>query len=458
MSPGFVFFKTRRLASRVVLTGTLCMMLPLAAMAAGTVAGTVTGTATDNAVAAQTLMVEVPSATTHAHDAVAAGAAMATPAVTDWKTVLAAALARSPQQQVLRARAEQVNALGRRGDSLLADAPAVNLRYQTDQIGSDGGLREYEAGVELPLWRPGQRHANQVLARSAGKALEQSRAVLMLDVAGRVRDSVWQVALRQNNLALTRAEWQTAQALERDVNKRVQRGEMARADSLLAREESLRKQVVYLQTEAALRHAQDQYRSLTGLTRLPRSRAEVLSTRDSVARHPLLAEAEANVSQTRAWLEAVRQASGGSPQLLLGGRRERGVVTDNYVDSVGISLRLPLGTAAHTGAGISEAARVYAEALASRDSVQRRLQVQLHEAEHSLHATRSALQIAAEQNRLAKENLRLAHIAFSAGETDLVGLLRVQALAFAAQRNEQELKIMLQRAVSRYNQAVGVLP
>ena len=73
-------------------------------------------------------------------------------------------------------------------------------------------------------------------------------------------------------------------------------------------------------------------------------------------------------------------------------------------------------------------------------------------------ATEAALQIAEEQNRLAQENLRLARVAFSVGETDLVGLLRVQTLAFAAQRSAQELRILRQRGIARYNQAVGVLP
>ena len=33
------------------------------------------------------------------------------------------------------------------------------LRYQSDQFGSDAGLEEYEAGIELPMWRWGGRDA-----------------------------------------------------------------------------------------------------------------------------------------------------------------------------------------------------------------------------------------------------------------------------------------------------------
>jgi hypothetical protein len=44
------------------------------------------------------------------------------------------------------------------------------------------------------------------------------------------------------------------------------------------------------------------------------------------------------------------------------------------------------------------------------------------------------------------------------GEADLVSLQRVQALAFAAERTALQQNLAVQRAISRYNQAVGVLP
>lgn len=395
-----------------------------------------------------------PSGTqSHAHEPAEGGPP---PTLQD---VLAAAYSRSPQLQVLDARGREVQALTRHADSLIANNPAVSLRYQSDRLGSDQGLREYEAGIDLPLWRPGERDANLGVARRAYDALTGSQAALRLHVAGQVREAVWQVALMHNNVALAEQEWKTAQALEQDVAKRVRLGELAKTDLLLARDEALRKQSAYLQAVAEWRHSQDQYRALTGLDRLPRKRGETRSPRTTIVpEHPLLAEAQANVAEAQAQLDAARQASGGNPELTIGGRRERGFVAENYISSIGVSVRVPFGTAAHTGPRISRAARAYADALAERDRLQRRLRIGLHEAEHTLSATEESLKIAEEQNALAQENLRLARVAFSVGETDLVGLLRVQTLAFAAQRSEQELRIMRQRAIARYNQAVGVLP
>ncbi|MCL4801791.1 MAG: TolC family protein, partial [Burkholderiales bacterium] len=144
--------------------------------------------------------------------------------------------------------------------------------------------------------------------------------------------------------------------------------------------------------------------------------------------------------------------------LVFSGKRQRGAAGQDYVASLDVTFRVPFGVAAHTGPRVSEAARAAAEAQAERDALVRRLALALQEAGLALEASESALLLAEEQNRLAQESLRLARTAFAVGETDLVGLLRVQSLAFAAQRGAQELRTLRERAIARYNQAAGVLP
>jgi outer membrane protein TolC len=99
-----------------------------------------------------------------------------------------------------------------------------------------------------------------------------------------------------------------------------------------------------------------------------------------------------------------------------------------------------------------------AKAMSERDRVRFEMETALHEAEHNLEVTRAELEITTRRNQIAQENLRLANKAFSLGESDLVSLLRVQALAYEAERALSSRKIQLQWDITRYNQAVGVLP
>jgi cobalt-zinc-cadmium efflux system outer membrane protein len=66
--------------------------------------------------------------------------------------------------------------------------------------------------------------------------------------------------------------------------------------------------------------------------------------------------------------------------------------------------------------------------------------------------------LAAQSSRLATDNLRLAERAFALGETDLPTLLRVRAASWDADANLERRRFARAGAVSRWNQAIGVLP
>ena len=78
------------------------------------------------------------------------------------------AVERYPRTRLLEARSAQVEALRRQTESVVAGAPALLLRHQTDRIGSSDGLREWEGGIQLPLWLPGQRQARRAFTERAG--------------------------------------------------------------------------------------------------------------------------------------------------------------------------------------------------------------------------------------------------------------------------------------------------
>jgi outer membrane protein TolC len=260
------------------------------------------------------------------------------------REVVAAAYTRLPQRQTLEAEAGEVEALARRSDSLIADSPSIDTGYRTDQVGSRDGYREWEAGMALPLWKPGQRHAEQELARRAASVLDHRSSVLMLAVAGEVRERIWNTARAQNNLELAQKEWDTAVSLEGNVERRVQLGELAKMDLLLARDATLSKRAAYLRAQTDFENAKRRYVSYTGMTRLPEHQGEKLSPLIAVAEtHPELAEARAGVERAQAQLASTRHAGAGSPMLFLGGSGERDDSDSDFNNRLGLSLSLPPG-------------------------------------------------------------------------------------------------------------------
>jgi outer membrane protein TolC len=369
-------------------------------------------------------------------------------------------LERHPNLQVLTARIEEAEAMSKAANTLLAGSPAVILRHQTDQLGSRSGLREWEAGLEMPLWFPAQKAARQYLAEQAQQNVPIAKTALSLLIAGQVREYLWEIAWQKNLLALSTQEMNAAKSIENKVRRRFELGELARTDLLLAQEESLRKQTALLSAQTEVQHAQKRYELFTGLNHIPSDYQEKLSTIEEVSlEHPFLNQAQSKVLQAQAQVQVSRAEKRENPQVVLGVRRERTRYNDDpYQNSVGLSVRIPLGNEAHAATRITTAERVQTELQSERDLLKRDLEVALHEAEHMLNTYRETLVLAKQQHQLAQENLRLTRQAFEIGETDLVSLQRVQALAFAAERAALQQNLAVQRAIARYNQAVGVLP
>lgn len=373
--------------------------------------------------------------------------------------VLQVAFERHPQQPVLKAGIAGVEARDKHAFAVLPAAPAINLNHQTDVIGSGRNLREWGAAVEIPVWLPGQKAAREAVAREARSGLDAGRDGMLLETAGKLRDAYWDVVANTNTVALGQQRVETAQKLEHDVQRRQQAGEMAQTDVMLARNETLQARTALLRAEAEMRHAEHRYWMLTGLTYLPVDAEEkqALEVRPD-DRHPLLAAYVRRIALAQEERNLMRVEKRENPQLMLNARHERGAFDSAYDSSVGVAVRIPLDADVRGAPLLARAEMDLAHAVSELEQQRLALSAAMHEAEHNLEVTRGELAIVEEQHRLAQENLRLAHKAFVLGETDLVHLMRVQALAYEAERALNNRRIQLKWDIARFNQAAGVLP
>jgi len=373
--------------------------------------------------------------------------------------VLQKAVERNPQRYVLQAMDGDVQARYMHARGVLPAAPAVSLRHLNDTIGSGRGEREWEAELELPVWLPGQRNARQAVASESQADLAASREGLALQVAGVLRDTVWDIAMNANNVDVVRQRLHTTESLQHDVERRYQAGELAKTDFMLAQNETLQARAALLRAEAELRHAQHRYTVLTGLSDIPARTDELLSDKTGLNdQHPLLREAEAKIALAQNERELVRVERRENPQLMLAARSQRGAFDNQYNDSIGFKVRIPFESESRSAPMLAAAETNVAKAMSERERLQYVMETALHEAEHNLEVTRAELGVVTQQNQIAQDNLRLGKKAFALGETDLVSLMRVQSLAYEAERALSSRKIQLQWDTARYNQAVGVLP
>ena len=371
----------------------------------------------------------------------------------------AAAWERHPAARTALARHDAFAARRDAADSFLSGAPTATLSNRNDRLQRDAGQSEWEAGIALPLWLPGYQERTLALIereQSAYAALvEQARWKL----AGEVRESWWQAMLAGNERAVAEAHGDTARHLANDVERRVRAGELPRMDAHQARAAEAAAAAAIAEADGRAHRAERNFLALTGLPLLPASdgmneqRRQVPTTP-----HPQRAALETAIATARARLDVAARNSRDLPEIMLGMRRERPVAEADWQSSTIVGVRIPLATDARNRPRVAAANAELVEAEALLSYERQRVDAERDAAGRELQRADEALALAETRRALASEMRREYARAFALGDIDLPQRLRVDADAFAAELAAARARLEAARAVSRYNQAIGVLP
>ena len=368
-----------------------------------------------------------------------------------------AALARDPAQELLPALTRESQALAQRSRSWLSEPPALALHWQDDSALSDAGLREAEAGVEWPLWWPSVREASRSLAQaSASQAALRSR-YNRWQAAGVVRERLWALGLADADLAQARAAERSAAQLHEQVLARVRAGDLAHTDELMSEQERLAREAERAALEREYRAQRASFRFLVGLDPDLRGLTAEPPAPMAVDAHPGLAVLAQEASRAEAEWQKSLATGAGAPVVQLGTRRERGSRDEEDVNSLGVGVSIPFASRARVDERAA-AERAMAEARLRWHQGIRDQAVAGQEAEAALQSAEEAWPLIQRRGALAQRQQDLAQAAFTAGEVDLMDLLRIrEQTRLAVQEVErQRIRIGWQRA--RLNQIMGDVP
>lgn len=367
-------------------------------------------------------------------------------------------IVRYPDSALLAAKKIEIEAKYKRASGLLPATPAIGLLNRNDAATSNRGEREWESELELPIWLPGQRAAREALARDAALGFVDTKATLNLQVAGMVRNALWDIAMVTHQATLAKSRHVTSLELLSDVEKRVKAGDLAKTDRMLAQNDAYQAETFLLRAQAEIKHAQYRYKLLTGLNTLPEYFSEQQSKTILDDNHPALRDASKKIlvaDDERSLIKVERRSN---PTVSISARTQRGAFDNQINETIGLRLRIPFETESQSAPLMAIAEMNYAKNQADAQHLRYALEAAFHEAEHNLNVTKSELEITTKQHANAQESLRLAKKAFALGETDLVNLLRVQASAYEAERAMKQRQIQLQWDTAHYNQAAGEMP
>lgn len=374
--------------------------------------------------------------------------------------ILASTLTHAPESQETPVRQQQADAFAAAGHSWLAGRPNLALNYYNDSLLDNRGQVEAEYGLQVPLWRPGERRDSVLLGERYQTQVQLWQQALQLELAGRVRAVLADIHEAEVLLRLEREATLTAEELVRVSTAMFTAGALARVDVMQTENLLLEQRRREFQAEATLVDAEITYEFLTGLESRPAAQhTEAQSTATEIgASHPLLRYLRSDVDVMDGAVRQSEIAAKGNPQLTLGTRRERGDRFAPYTDSVNLSLTIPLGGKSFVSARTSATRRQKVDAEVLYLNTQRRLELALHDAEHELFLARQALPLAGQQAALGRERRTLAQAAFEQGELTLAQVLPAVQEARTAERDLTLLQVREQRLITEYNQLIGVLP
>jgi cobalt-zinc-cadmium efflux system outer membrane protein len=346
------------------------------------------------------------------------------------------------------------------GNWLVAQ-PNLEVSSKTDRANRNDGSREYEVGVGLPLWLPGERGGAQALAEAERESVDSRLLAAQLQVAAAVRTNWWAVVQAEIELEVAQARLKLAEQLSADVARRVRVGDLARADQHQADGAVATAAAQLAEVQAQQARARQGLRSLLGMpvaVSTAMTPEQAPATVLDEARHPLLREIAARAERARKAKALAQTQTRNNPQLLLATTRERGVTGEPYAQTVSVGVRIPLGADNRRRERIVNAEADQLEAETRLDIERENILAEVESARARLTASQAQLSAAERRASLAQETRGFFDKSFRLGESDLPTRLRVELESYEADRQLARSRIGHAQAISQLRQALGLLP
>ena len=347
----------------------------------------------------------------------------------------------------------------------LVAAPSLEMSAKSDRANSNNGSREYDVGVGLPLWLPGERGGAQALADAERDALNSRLRAAQLRVAAVLRDAWWAAVQSSIEVEVAAARLKNAEQLSADVARRVRAGDLSRADQHQAEGATAAALAMLAEAKSAQVATSQRLRSLLGTRvqvpvepvgeRLPTASASAPLDEGS---HPALREIADRAEAARKAKALAQTQTRANPQLLLSGTRERGQFGETYDNSVTVGVRIPFGADNRQRARIVTAEAEAVEAEAQLEYEREQVFAGVDAARARAEATAAQLAAAEQRARLARETRGFYEKSFRLGESDLPTRLRVELESYEAERQHARSRVVAAQSISQLRQALGLLP
>lgn len=359
----------------------------------------------------------------------------------------------SAQQDKWRSEADSHLANIELSQSWTPEPPKLGVSHTTDQVDINHGRREWEVGVDIPLWLPGQRD-NSINAAVVGQRAFQGRQVFeKWKLAGELREAWWETRLSEAEVANATKKLRLLERLTADTVKKFKAGEVAPLEVNQAKLVELDARRELALANSAHVQALQAFQLVSLGAELP-DQAEEL--RQGNAEHPALANAVLESVALSAQLKKTSNSVLGTPELGLAYTSERDAFDEPYSGTVKVGVTIPWGTGTQNRAQMAAINASLSQAHINQEQTSRAIMMQQRIAANELQQAQSNVDNAVIQIKLAQEKSAWVKKGYEKGQFDLAIYLKTLQEEFQSQSLLTRSRLEVARAISRSNQAAGV--
>ena len=387
-----------------------------------------------------------------------------------------------PEARSMALRRSAADAARTAANRWTAEPIALALQSKIGRPGSNNDSREYEVGLSIPLWLPGERARKGALEEAEQKVVESQLAVTKLQFAALVREAWWNYQRAQGEWDLSKERLTSTQKLAADVARRFKVGALSKADlyqahSAVAQMEATSAEALGVR-DAALsglnglvgmvsmvglgkgRGFPDSAEDFENFENLSRAEpmVDALQAPSTPLQHPVLTHLEQQSIAARKAAHLVALQTRANPELTVATTRSKGQSGEAYQQLFTVGVRVPLGSPPNAQAKqtLAEAEAIEAEL---RVGIARfRLVAGIHAATAHFKALQSQLGAMTKNAELARQTRAFYEKSFRLGEADFPTRLRVEQESTQAERQLARTRTDAAAAISSLRQAWGLLP
>ncbi len=358
-----------------------------------------------------------------------------------------------PEQQITQGLQEMYSTNQQYSDSWIAGDVNVVVHHENDSLTDDDDYKNWQAGVEFPLWLSSQRQAQKSITRSYGEQLSAHQIYLRWLASEQLRKLVWNYRMAEIEVEAARSALQKSQSLLNKVKLKVKAGESPKIDQLLAQKAVLKQQNNLVQKRSALTIARNNFKRWTQAQNLPDNILEQPLSPLPLEQHPKIIQLASALRISRAMMEKTQAGKRDNPTVFLGAQNDKDKSSEN--NSLILEVSIPLGVNPGFSPRLAEKKRTVYEQQAVLDKARIQLEQATFQVQQQLTSAQQSIHLAKKQYDISVKALSMSEQAYQLGETNIQNVLLVQQQTAEAKREYRLAEARTGQAIANLNQVTG---